>query len=104
MNKKKEKQHIEKALAIRKEIGDREGEGPDHGNLGTLFHLLEKYGKTEELLNDKNGTIFNLKYRKGFLILVSGKGMEILYYFKPFLQGIIKRQVDYFLFLLEALS
>ena len=34
------------------------------------------------MLNDKNGTIFNLKYRKGFLILVSGKGMEILYYFK----------------------
>ena len=56
------------------------------------------------MLNDKNGTIFNLKYRKGFLILVSGKGMEILYYFKLFLQGIIKRQVDYFLFLLEALS
>ena len=24
------------------------------------------------VLNDKNGTIFNLKYRKGFLILVSG--------------------------------
>ena len=56
------------------------------------------------MLNDKNTPIFNLKYRKGFLILVSGKGMEILYYFKPFLQGIIKRQVDYFLFLLEALS
>ena len=37
--------------------------------------------------------MFDLKYRKGFLILVSGKGMEILYYFKLFLQ-IIKRQVD----------
>ena len=24
------------------------------------------------VLNDKNGTIVNLKYRKGFLILVSG--------------------------------
>ena len=24
------------------------------------------------VLNDKNGTIFNLKYHKGFLILVSG--------------------------------
>ena len=43
------------------------------------------------VLNDKNGTIFNLKYGKGFLILVSGKGMEILYYFKPFLQGIVKK-------------
>ena len=36
--------------------------------------------------NDKNITIFNLKYRNGFFVLVSGKGMEILYYFKPFLQ------------------
>ena len=43
------------------------------------------------MLNDKNIIIFNLKYRKGLLILVSGKGMEILYYFKPFLQGIINR-------------
>ena len=68
---------------------------------------VEKYsqtGITDKMLNDKDTTIFNLKYRKGFLILVSGKGMEILYYFKLFLQGIIKRQVDYFLFLLEALS
>ena len=56
------------------------------------------------MLNDKNTPIFNLKYRKGFLILVSGKGMEILYCLKLFLQGIVKRQVDYFLFLLEALS
>ena len=59
---------------------------------------------SSSLLNDKNATIFNLKYRKGFLILVSGKGMEIFYYFKSFLQGIIKGQIDYFLFLLEALS
>ena len=68
---------------------------------------VEKYsqtGITDKMLNDKDTTIFNLKYRKGFLILVSGKGMEILYYYKPFLQGIMKRQVDYFLFLLEALS
>ena len=43
------------------------------------------------MLNDKNGTIFNLKCRKGFLILVLGKGKEILFYFKPFLQGIIKK-------------
>ena len=52
--------------------------------------FLEKRCSTDEgkcvLLNDKNTTIFNLKYRKSFLILVFGKGMEILYYFKPFLQ------------------
>ena len=43
------------------------------------------------LLNDKNTTIFNLKYRKSFLILVSRKGLEILYYFKPFLQKNYKK-------------
>ena len=56
------------------------------------------------LLNDKNRTIFNLKYCKGFLILVLGKRMEILYYFKPFDTKIIIRQVDYFLFLLAISS
>ena len=70
----------------------------------SLYSFLNLRTKSMIVLNDKNGTVFNLKYRKGFLILVSGKGVEILYYFKPFLQGIIKRQVDYFLFLLEALS
>ena len=50
MNKKKEKQYIEKALAIRKEIGDRKGEGPDHGNLGTLFHSLGEYEKAKEYM------------------------------------------------------
>ena len=56
------------------------------------------------VLNDKNRTIFNLKYCKGFLILVLGKRMEILYYFKPFDTKIIIRQVDYFLFLLAISS
>ena len=55
------------------------------------------------MLNDKDRTIFNLKYRKGFLILVLGKRMEI-YYFKPFDTKIIIRQVDYFLFLLAISS
>ena len=45
----------------------------------------------EILLNDKNTTIFSLKYRKSFLILVLGKGMEISYYFKPFLQKYYKK-------------
>ena len=54
------------------------------------------------MLNDKDRTIFNLKYRKGFLILVLGKRMEI-YYFKPFDSKIIIRQVDY-LFLLAVSS
>ena len=56
------------------------------------------------MLSDKNRTIFNLKYCKGFLILVLGKRMKILYYFKPFDTKIIIRQVDYFLFLLAISS
>ena len=56
------------------------------------------------MLNDKNRTIFNLKYCKGFHILVLGKRMEISYYFKPFDTKIIIRQVDYFLFLLAISS
>ena len=55
------------------------------------------------MLNDKNRTIFNLKYRRGFLVLVLGKRMEI-YYFKPFNTKIIIRQVDYFLFFLAISS
>ena len=57
-----------------------------------------------QVLNDKNRTIFYRKYCKGFLILVLGKRMEILYYFKPFDTKIIIRQVDYFLFLLAISS
>ena len=59
---------------------------------------------TDIVLNDKNRTIFNLKYCKGFHILVLGKRMEILYYFKPFDTKIIIRRVDYFLFLLAISS
>ena len=56
------------------------------------------------MLNDKNTIIFNLKYRKGFLILELGKGMEILNFFKTVpAKKIIKKQVDYFLFLFESL-
>ena len=56
------------------------------------------------VLNDKNRTIYNLKYCKGFHILVLGKRMEILYYFKPFDTKIVIRRVDYFLFLLAISS
>ena len=56
------------------------------------------------MLNDKNRTIFNLKYCKVFHIWVLGKRMEILYYFEPFDTKIIIRQVDYFLLLLAISS
>ena len=53
----------------------------------------------------KTGTtiIVNLQYRKGFLVLISEKGMEILYYFKSFNANYKKGQVDYFLLLLGGL-
>ena len=55
------------------------------------------------MLNDKITIIGNLHYRKGFLVLVSEKGMEILYYFKSFNANYKKGQVDYFLLLLGGL-
>ena len=51
------------------------------------------------MLNDKITIIVNLQYREGFLVLVSKKGMEILYYFKLFKANYKKGWVDYFLLL-----
>ena len=31
-----------------KEIGDKEGEAADYGNLGTVFHSVGEYTKAEE--------------------------------------------------------
>ena len=39
------KEHTDKALAIRKKIGDRKGEAADYGNLGSLFQSLGEYEK-----------------------------------------------------------
>ena len=41
---------IEKALAIRKEIGDRAGEATDYANLGTVFHSLGECAKAKEFI------------------------------------------------------
>ena len=46
--------------------------------------LLFSMTTTITMLNDKITIIGKLHYRKGFLVLVSEKGMEILYYFKSF--------------------
>ena len=61
--------------------------------------LLFSMPITITMLNDKITIIGNLQYRKGFLVLVSEKGMEILYYFKSFNANYKKGQVDYFLLL-----
>ena len=44
----KAKEYYEKALAITKEIGDREGEAPIYGNLGVAFRSLGEYQKAKE--------------------------------------------------------
>ena len=35
---------------MRTEIGDREGEATNYGNIGTVFKLLGQYDKAEEYL------------------------------------------------------
>lgn len=42
----KAKEYTEKAVEIRKEIGDLKGEAGDHVNLGSLFYLQSEYEKT----------------------------------------------------------
>ena len=61
--------------------------------------LLFSMTTTITMLNYKITIIGKLQYSKGFLALVSEKGMEILYYFKSFNANYKKGQVDYFLLL-----
>ena len=42
------KEHLERALGIRKQLGVREGEATDYGNLGAAFYHLGEYGKAQE--------------------------------------------------------
>ena len=46
----KAKEYLQKALVIRTEIDDREGEASDYGNLGTVFLSLGQYNKAKEYL------------------------------------------------------
>ncbi|CAH3161415.1 unnamed protein product, partial [Porites evermanni] len=46
----KAEEYLQKALVIRKEIGDKEGEAADYGNLGTVFQSVGQYTKAEEYL------------------------------------------------------
>ena len=46
----KAKEYLQKALVIRKEIGDKEGEASDNGNLGAVFQSVSQYTKAEECL------------------------------------------------------
>ena len=42
---KRAKEYQEKALAIARETGDRQGEGTTYGTLGTVMHSLGEYQK-----------------------------------------------------------
>ena len=46
----KAKEYLQTALAIRTEIGYREGEGSCYENLGTVFQSLGQYDKAKEYL------------------------------------------------------
>ena len=39
----KAEEYLQKALVIRKEIGDKKGEAADYGNLGTVFQSVGQY-------------------------------------------------------------
>ena len=47
----KAKEYLQKALVITTEIGDREGEATNYGNLGTVFLSVGQYDKAEEYLH-----------------------------------------------------
>jgi len=61
----KAQEYLEKALAIRKEIGDIKGEAADYGNLGTVFRSLGQYGKANEHLEKALATRKEIGDRNG---------------------------------------
>ena len=65
----KAKKYTEKALGIRKEIGDREGEAADYGNLGTLFQSLCEYEKAKKNTEKALGIRKEIGDRKGEMTL-----------------------------------
>ena len=61
----KAKEHLQKALVIRTEIGDRKGEATDCGNLGTVFHNLGQYDQAKEHLQKALFITTEIGDRKG---------------------------------------
>ena len=61
----KAEEYQRKALAIRKEIGDRDGEAASYGNLGTVYLYLGEYAKAEEYLNNALAIQRELGNKKG---------------------------------------
>ena len=46
----KAREHLEKSLAIQKEIGNRNGEASSYANLGIVYQSVGKYEKAREPL------------------------------------------------------
>ena len=46
----KAKEYIEKALPVKIQIGDKQGEASSYNNLGTVFQCLGEYDKAKEYL------------------------------------------------------
>ena len=62
---KQAKEYHEKALAISMEIGDRQGEGVEYGNLGGVFHSLGEYKKAKEYLEKALAITMEIGDRNG---------------------------------------
>ena len=61
----KAEEYQRKALAIRKEIGDREAQAACYGNLGTVYLSLGEYAKAEEYLNNALAIQTKLRNKEG---------------------------------------
>ena len=59
------REYFEKALAIRVEIGDKEGEASSYGNLGTVFKSLGEYDKAREYLEKALAIKIEIGDKKG---------------------------------------
>ena len=63
-----------KALAIRKEIGDKRGEATCYGNLGTVYHSLGEYQKAEEHVNSALVIMKKIGHKKGEAVCYGSLG------------------------------
>ena len=64
----KAREYQEKALAVRIEIGDRDGEATSYGNLGTMFQSLGQHDKARENQEKALATRTEIGDREGEVI------------------------------------
>ena len=76
----KAKENLQKALVIRTEIGNKEGEAADLANLGTLFRAVGNYEASEVCLEKALSIFRDIGNKKGEFDVL--KGYAILYLFQ----------------------